>query len=93
MFIGVLLFPLVAVIGVWPAIAINTVLYSATHTAKGPEETIVDIPLGFILCLLTLYTGTIWIAFFVHLFAAWTSSLTALKHYPEIKYISKRIKN
>jgi len=93
LFRGVLLFPLVDALGVWPAIAINTAIYSATHIAKGHKETIVDIPLGVILCLLTLYSGTIWIAFFVHVFAAWTSSLTALKYHPEIRFISKKIKD
>lgn len=90
LFRGVLLFPLVDSIGVWPAIAANTALYSATHIAKGHEETIVDIPLGVILCVLTLYSGTIWIAFFVHVFAAWTNSLTALKLHPDITYLSKK---
>jgi membrane protease YdiL (CAAX protease family) len=86
LFRGTLLFPLVDTIGVWPAIAINIALYSATHIPKGLDETIGAIPLGLVLCLLTLQSGTIWIAFFVHLAMAWTNSFTALKFHPEINY-------
>jgi membrane protease YdiL (CAAX protease family) len=86
LFRGVLLFPLVEAYGVWLAIAINVALYSATHIPKGLDETIGALPLGFILCLLTLMAGNIWIAFLVHVAMAWTNSLTALKHHPEIHY-------
>jgi membrane protease YdiL (CAAX protease family) len=85
-FRGVLLFPLVNSIGIWPAIAINIGLYSATHIPKGLSETIGAIPFAIVLCILTLYTGTIWIAFIVHLVLAWTNSLVALKYNPEMHY-------
>jgi membrane protease YdiL (CAAX protease family) len=87
MFRGILLFPLVDHFGVWPAIAINIALYSATHVPKGLEETIGAVPLGLVLCLLTISSGTIWIAFFVHLAMAWTNSFTALKFHPDMKYM------
>lgn len=87
LFRGVLLFPTAKIIGIWPSIAINVALYSATHIPKGFDETIGAIPLGIVLCILTLQSQTIWIAFFVHLALAWTNSLTALKHHPEIGYI------
>jgi len=86
-FRGVLLFPLVGNIGLWPAIAVNIGLYSATHIPKGLSETIGAIPLSIVLCLLSVSTGTIWIAFFVHLAMAWTNFLTALKHNPEMKIV------
>jgi membrane protease YdiL (CAAX protease family) len=86
LFRGILLFPLVEQIGVWPAIAVNIALYSATHIPKGLEETIGAIPLGLVLCLLTLASGTIWIAFLVHLAMALTNSFTALKFHPEMQY-------
>jgi len=86
LFRGILLIPLVDTLGIWPAIAINIALYSATHIPKGLDETIGAIPLGFVLCLLTLASGTIWIAFIVHVAMAWTNSLTSLKHHPEIHY-------
>lgn len=86
LFRGILLFPITEELGMWIAIAINVSIYSATHIPKGLDETIGAIPLGFVLCLLTLASGTIWIAYVVHVVMAWTNSLTALKHHPEIHY-------
>mgnify|MGYP000010202384 CR=1 FL=1 len=87
LFRGILLFPLVAEFGVWPAIAINVALYSATHIPKGLDETLGAIPLGIVLSLLTLQTGTIWIAFLVHVTMAWTNSFTALKYHPDMRSV------
>lgn len=89
LFRGVLLFSLVDSIGIWPAITINIALYSATHIPKGLDETIGAIPLGLVLCILTLLSETIWVAFFAHVLMAWTNSLTALKYHPEINYKKK----
>ena len=86
LFRGVLLIPLIDPLGMWPAIAINIALYSATHIPKGLDETIGAIPLGFVLCLLTISSGTIWIAFIVHVVMAWTNTFTALKFNPEMQY-------
>ena len=86
LFRGVLLMPLAEHMGVWPAIAINIAIYSAIHIPKGLEETIGAMPLGLILCLVTLATGTIWVAFCVHLAMALTNSFTALKFHPDISY-------
>jgi membrane protease YdiL (CAAX protease family) len=90
LFRGVLLIPLVHPefgIGIWAAIAVNIALYSATHIPKGLDETIGAIPLGLVLCLLTLASGTIWIAFIVHVAMAWTNFFTALKFNPETNYV------
>jgi len=87
LFRGVLFFPLVEAIGLWPAIAVNIGMYSATHIAKGIQETIGAFVISIIFCLLTIQTGTIWIAFFVHLAMAWTNALTALKYHPEMEYV------
>ena len=89
LFRGVLLIPLIEPLGMWPAIAINTALYSATHIPKGLDETIGAIPLGIVLCLLTISSGTIWIAFIVHVVMAWTNTFTALKYNPEMQFIKK----
>lgn len=86
LFRGVLLMPVADALGVWPAISINVAFYSATHVPKGLEETIGAIPLGLILCIITLATGTIWTAFLVHLIMAVTNCLTAMKHHPEIVF-------
>ncbi len=87
LFRGLLLFPLVEKIGLWPTIAINIGLYAGTHIPKGLSETIGAIPLSIVLCLLSVQTGTIWIAFFVHLAIAWTNTSVALKHNPEMKIV------
>ena len=67
LFRGVLLFISLPLLGYWPAIFLNVSLYAFVHMPKGAKETIACIPLGFVLCVLTLETGTIWIAFFTHL--------------------------
>jgi membrane protease YdiL (CAAX protease family) len=86
LFRGIFLLPVASQIGVWPAIFVNIAIYSATHIPKGLEETIGAIPLGLVFCLLTLATGTIWIAFAVHLVMAVTNCLTAMKYHPDIVY-------
>jgi membrane protease YdiL (CAAX protease family) len=87
LFRGILLFPLVNALGVWPAIAINIALYAATHIPKGQDETIGAIPLGLVLCVLTLISGTIWIAVMVHIVMAWTNCFTAMKFHPDIHFV------
>ena len=87
LFRGILLFPLLDTVGIWPAIAINVALYSATHIPKGLDETIGAIPLGLVLCLLTIASGTIWIAFLVHVAMAWTNTFTSLWFNPEMDYV------
>jgi membrane protease YdiL (CAAX protease family) len=93
LFRGILLFPVTDVIGVWPAIAVNIALYSATHIPKGFDETLGAVPLGFVLCILTLQSGTIWIAFFVHVAMAWVNTLTALKYNPLTNYVKQKHAN
>jgi len=87
LFRGVLLFPLAEALCVWAAIAINIALYSAAHIPHGKAETIAAVPFGLVLCILTLYSGTIWIAFLAHLVNALTVSFAAMKYNPEMKYI------
>ncbi|MBN1108979.1 MAG: CPBP family intramembrane metalloprotease [Bacteroidales bacterium] len=89
LFRGILLMPLADNIGMWPAIFVNIAFYSATHVPKGLEETIGAIPLGLVLCIITLATGTIWTAFIVHLVMAVTNCLTAMKFHPQIEYRRK----
>ena len=87
LFRGILLFPLVDAIGVWPALAINTAMYSATHIPKGLDESISAVFLGVVLCLMTLMTGTLWVAVFVHIIIALTNSFSSIYHNPEMKFV------
>jgi len=86
MFRGVLLFPLVDTLGAWPAVAVNTVLYSATHIPKDRDEAIGAIPLGFLLCWVTLQTSSLWPAILVHIFMAWTNSTARFLRHPGMKW-------
>jgi len=87
MFRGVLLFATVPLLGEWPAIILNTAIYALVHVPKNLEETIGAVPLGIVLCLVTLTTGTIWVAFFVHITLALSNFFFSLKHHPEMKVI------
>ncbi|WP_420385144.1 CPBP family intramembrane glutamic endopeptidase [Roseivirga sp.] len=87
MFRGLLLFATVPLLGEWPAIILNAAIYALVHVPKNLEETIGAIPLGVILCLITLTTGTIWVAFFVHITLALSNFFFSLKHHPEMKVI------
>ena len=87
LFRGILLFPLVDAIGVWPAIAINTAMYSATHIPKGLADTICAAFFGVVLCLITLMTGTLWVAVFVHIILSLTNSFSSIYHNPEMKFV------
>ncbi len=85
-FRGLLLFPLKDSLGLWPAIAVNIGLYSATHIPKGLNEAIMTIPFAIILSILTLETESIWIAYFVHVAMAWSNNIFSLKYHPEMKF-------
>ncbi len=87
MFRGILLFATVPLLGEWPAIILNAAIYALVHVPKNLEETIGAIPLGIVLCLVTLTTGTIWVAFFVHITLALSNFFFSLKHHPEMKVI------
>ncbi len=85
LFRGFLLFGTASLIGAVPAIAINASIYSIAHIPKGIKETIGAIPLGIILCLITFSTGTIWVAFFVHITLALSNDSFSLYFHPEMK--------
>jgi len=87
MFRGLLLFGTVSLFGEWPAIVLNVAIYILVHVPKNLEESIGAIPLGLLLCLITLTTGTIWVAFFVHITLALSNFLFSLRHHPDMKVI------
>lgn len=79
LFRGFLLFSSLNIFGYWPAILINTIIYSLVHYHKGPKEIFGAIPLGFILCILTIKTGNFWIAFITHIFLALSNEWFSLR--------------
>jgi membrane protease YdiL (CAAX protease family) len=82
LFRGFLLFAALAVMGLWPAIVLNTSIYMLVHLPKGIKETVGAIPLGVLLCYLTLQTGSIWIAVIVHIVMALSNEWLSLRAQP-----------
>ena len=89
LFRGILLMPLADHIGVWPAVAVNIALYSAAHIPQGRRDAFGAIPLGLIFCLITLYSGTVYLAFLIHLSMALTNCFVSMKHHPEMSHRKK----
>ncbi len=70
-----------------PAIALNCALYAFAHFYKGPGETFGAIPVGFLLCYITLITGNIWSAVIIHSIMALSNEWFSLRAHPEMKII------
>ena len=86
MFRGYLLSSLLPA-GIWVAIAINTTLYVAVHLPKGLSESIGAAVYGPIMCVITLESGTIWVAFVSHLVLALANSFSNLRANPNMRII------
>lgn len=84
-FRGVLLFLCVPVIGLWPSVVMNVSFYALVHLPKGMRETVASIPMGLLLCLLTLKTGTIWVAYFAHVILALSNDYLSLYFHHEMR--------
>jgi membrane protease YdiL (CAAX protease family) len=84
LFRGFLFFASVRLIGLWPAIIVNTAIYSLVHLPKGFKETIGAIPFGILLCFVTFKTGSIWIAVVTHIVMALSNEWLSLKAHPRI---------
>jgi membrane protease YdiL (CAAX protease family) len=84
-FRGVLLFLCIPVMGVWPSVVLNVSFYALVHLPKGMRETVASIPMGLILCYLTLKTGTIWVAYCAHVILALSNDYLSLYFHPEMR--------
>jgi membrane protease YdiL (CAAX protease family) len=84
MFRGFLLFSCLNEMNILSAIAINISIYALIHIPKGFKEVAGSLPLGILLCLMTIYTGTIWAAFMTHGILALSNEWFSLKYHPEI---------
>jgi len=87
LFRGFLLFALYRVSGAWVASMVNVALYAIAHIPKGQKEAIGAIPLGLLLCYLTLRTGDIWIAVVVHITLAISNSFFSFLAQPNMRYV------
>ncbi|HRZ42231.1 MAG TPA: CPBP family intramembrane metalloprotease [Bacteroidales bacterium] len=83
-FRGYLLYGMLMVATPWEAIAMNVVFYALVHIPKGKGEAFGAVPLGIVLCIATLQTGSFWVAFLVHLVMAWSNELFTLRMHPGI---------
>lgn len=66
-FRAMLFYTSLELLGFWPAVFLNTGLYALVHLPKNYRETFGSMYYGFIICALVIYTGSFWIAFFLHL--------------------------
>ncbi len=89
LFRGFLLYATLTVMEPWTAIALNCTLYAFAHFNKGPGETFGAIPLGILLCYLTLVTGNIWSAVVMHSVMALSNEWFSLKAHPEMGLVRK----
>ena len=91
LFRGFLLFALYRISGGWVATMVNVALYAIAHIPKGQKEAIGAIPLGLLLCYLTLHTGDIWIAVIVHITLALSNSFFSFLAQPNMKYVKDKL--
>jgi membrane protease YdiL (CAAX protease family) len=76
---GFLFFSSLYAFGLWPAIIINSVVYSFIHIFKGSKEAYGAFFLGIVFCLITYYTDSIWIAYVIHVALAVINDMKAVK--------------
>jgi len=88
-FRSLLLFLFAHWIGLWPAIAVNVIVYALVHLPKGIKEAIGAIPFGIILCLLCWQSGSFLIAFVAHLALALSNDYFSVYHNPNQKFALK----
>lgn len=83
---GMLFFACLYAFGMWPAIIINSVIYSLIHIFKGYKEAFGAFFLGVLFCIITYYTNSIWIAFVIHVLIAVINDIKAVKASKNMKY-------
>lgn len=90
LFRGFLLQASLDIMGLGPAIALNCALYALAHFYKGPAETFGAIPVGILLCYLTIVTGNIWCAVILHSVMALSNEWFSLYFHPGMAIIKAR---
>lgn len=84
LFRGILLYESIAAFGILTAVIINVMLYAFVHIPKGLNATIGSIPFGLILCAVTIHSGTMWAAFFIHTLLALSNEWFSIFHHEEM---------
>lgn len=78
LFRGFLFFHCLEVFPLWLACSVNIAIYAMSHLPKGIRETLLCVPFGLLLCLLTWYTGNIWSAVAIHISLALSNEYYAI---------------
>jgi membrane protease YdiL (CAAX protease family) len=90
LFRGLLLFSCLEAFGLWPSITINLALYAALHLPKGTKEAIAAIPFGALICYLTIESGSLFPAIFIHSLQAISAEIFCIFRNPGMNfYFSK----
>lgn len=87
---GMLFFSLLYAFGLWPAIIIDSVIYSLIHIFKGWKEAYGAFFLGILFCLITYYTHSIWVAYLIHVILAVTNDIKAIQAAKRMKEDQKQ---
>ena len=91
LFRGLLLFSCIEACGIWLAVTINLALYAALHLPKGIKEAAATLPFGALICYLTIESGSIIPAVFLHALQAISCELFCIYRNPEMSFhLSKR---
>ena len=90
MFRGVLLFISIEVVGFPIAVGINLALYGLAHVPKGTQEAIGALVLGYVLCILTYESNSVFFAWIIHCALAITNGLSAFHYRPDMHFTKRR---
>jgi len=79
-FRGVIFFSLLQFFDLYISIFITTILYVLIHSFDSKAEILGAIPFGILLCILSYYTNSIWIAFIIHMSLSVVYELNMFKY-------------
>ncbi len=86
LFRSFLFFGCLSVYPMWFAILINVIVYAGAHLHQGPRETILSVPFGIILCLISWFTGTFLTAAIIHIALSLSNDYFAIRANPEMHF-------
>jgi membrane protease YdiL (CAAX protease family) len=89
-FRGIFLFICFREFGFWAALLINVFLYALVHLDQGVFMSLGSVPLGVILCLLSLLTGSFLFAFLIHSWMALSNEIFSIYHNPSLSFRLKQ---
>jgi membrane protease YdiL (CAAX protease family) len=86
LFRGILFFSFLDSLGLWPAIAVNVVIYAGVHLIQGIREALGSLVFGMVLCLLVWLTGSILPAILLHASLTLSMDVSAIIHNPGMRF-------